>query len=58
MRFGLIPKASAVPVMATVVESMKPGGVRSSRYQIAGLERARVRESWSVDCHGNLRCQM
>ena len=41
----MISSVIAVPEMATAVERKKPGGVRSRRYQMAGLARARVRDS-------------
>lgn len=55
MRLGLTERMMAVPDKATVVESTKPGDVRSSRYHMAGFERASVSESCSVDCHGSFR---
>ena len=52
---GLMPRRRAVPDRATVVLRMKPGAVRSRRYQRVGLQRARVRESWRVECQGTRR---
>lgn len=43
--------------MPTKEESRKPGRVRSIRYQMQGFARARVSESWRVDCHGRRRCR-
>lgn len=45
IKSGLIDRSSPVPVRATVVARMKHGPVRSRRYQMAGLARARVRLS-------------
>ena len=45
IRLGLIARVKAVPVTATVVERIKPEGVRSRRYQMAGFDKARVSES-------------
>lgn len=58
MSSGLMARQSAVPDSATVVEKTKPGGVRSRRYHIAGLESASVSESCSVDCQGSLLCNL
>lgn len=52
---GLIPSKRAVPERATVVLRMKPGALLSRRYHRVGLDRARVRESWRVECHGMRR---
>lgn len=57
-RSGFMESRRAVPLRATVELRMKPGEVRSRRYQIAGLARARVRLSWRVDCQGRRRCNM
>jgi len=56
IKSGLIDRRSPVPVRATVVARMKHGPVRSRRYQMAGLARARVRLSWRGDCQGRRRC--
>lgn len=56
-RSGFMESRRAVPLRATVELRMKPGEVRSRRYQIAGLARARVRLSWRVDCQGRRRCK-
>lgn len=53
---GLIPNNTAVPAMPTTVERTNPGLDRSMRYQSTGLASASVRETWSVDCQGSLRC--
>lgn len=55
-RSGLMDRSSAVPEREKVAERMKPGAVRSRRYQIAGFARAKVRESWRVDCQASRRC--
>ncbi len=47
----------AVPRRPTSEERRNPGLVRSIRYQRKGLARARVRETWRVDCQGSLRCE-
>ncbi len=52
---GFRPRRTAVPAMPTRAESRKPGLERSTRYQSTGLTRARVRETWRVDCQGSLR---
>lgn len=52
---GLTPKAMAVPARPTSTERRKPGLDRSTRYQSTGLTRARVNETWEVDCQGSLR---
>ncbi len=52
---GFTPKAIAVPARPTSIERRKPGLERSTRYQRTGLTRARVKETWEVDCHGSLR---
>lgn len=53
---GLTPRRTAVPVMPTMAERMKPGFDRSMRYQSTGLTSARVKETCRVDCQGSLRC--
>ena len=56
-RSGLMPSRSAVPESATVVLRMNPGALLSRRYHSVGFDRARVRESWRVECQGILRCE-
>ena len=45
-----------VRMEVTMRERDSPGLLRSSIYHRAGLTRARVRVSWSVDCQGRRRC--
>src|SRR5438034_1216254 len=52
---GLIPSNANIPASPTNVERMKPGLERSMRYQSTGLTRARVSDTWRVDCQGSLR---
>jgi hypothetical protein len=54
--FGSERKMHEVRTEVTRREYERPGLVRSSMYQRAGLTRARVRVSWRVDCHGSRRC--
>jgi hypothetical protein len=54
---GLIPRRMAVPARPTTDDRRKPALLRSMRYQSTGLTRARVNETWSVDCQGSLRCK-
>jgi hypothetical protein len=49
---------AAAPKSPMKAESRKPVRVRSVRYQIQGFARARVRESWRVDCQGSRRCHL
>jgi len=53
-----MPRRRAVPDKATVVLRMKPGALLSRRYHRVGFERARVRESCRVECHGIRRCDL
>ena len=53
--FGLRYNRVMVPIKLNEEEKNIPGAERSSRYHNAGLAKARVTESCSVDCHGNLR---
>ncbi len=52
---GFEARRRAVPVAPTKAERRKPGTERSTRYQRAGLTRARVREAWRVEVQGSLR---
>jgi len=54
--FGFERKINDVTMEVTVSETERPGFERSRMYQRAGLTRARVRVSWSVDCQGRRRC--
>lgn len=55
---GLILSTANIPVNPTMVDRAKPGFERSTRYHRTGLARESVRETWSVDCQGTLRCQV
>jgi hypothetical protein len=52
---GLIDRSTKVPATPTTAESRNPGLDRSMIYHRAGLTRARVRETWRVDCQGSFR---
>jgi hypothetical protein len=52
---GLDRKMKDVRTEVTMSEQERPGFERSSMYQRAGLTRARVNVSCSVDCQGNRR---
>lgn len=56
IQLGLRPRRVAAPARPTSEARRKPGRVRSIRYQITGLTRARVRETCVVDCQGRRRC--
>lgn len=53
---GFTPSTTAVPVIPTKVERIKPGLERSIRYHNTGLIRANARDTCRVDCQGSLRC--
>ena len=52
---GFERKMNEVRMEVTIRETERPGLLRSRMYQRAGLTRARVRVSWSVDCQGRRR---
>jgi len=52
---GFMLKHIAVPVSPTIVERIKPGFERSTRYHSTGLTNANVSETCNVDCHGRRR---
>ena len=55
---GLERKMKDVKTEVTSRETDRPGLLRSRIYQRAGLTRARVRVSWSVDCQGRRRWEV
>ena len=52
---GLISSRAIMPVMPIRLDRTKPDLDRSMRYHRKGLTRARVRETWRVDCQGVFR---
>lgn len=54
---GFRARRRKVPNVAIRSERRRLGRERSTRYQRTGLISARVRETWSVDVHGILRCR-
>ena len=52
---GFTQTHTAVPVMPTMVDRKIPGFERSTRYHRSGFTKAKVSDTWSVDCQGSFR---